>query len=240
MIYLRNKSTTNKLGEDMVEAMCDLVEVKKVKNKDFFAEERKLLSKSFRLYMLKNVLLLENLNSLFCKNSSSFEAKEQLMEEYLKRTKSTFRSYLKALESTSSIEMESESVLDISCMKADAYRYLSMIACHADREKLLRKSHEIYRKALEESEDMVSFHPSRCKVAMNILVTLVECLNEQKEALDFGTEFLELGSATMEQLPPEVLHCSKVKLRKLKSSLKLLESQHGVYNTSCNFESDSE
>lgn len=221
--------------------MCDLVHVKKDKNQDFFTEERKLLSKCFRLYMVKNVVLLENLNALFCKDSSASEAKEELMEEYLKRTKKTFKKYLRALESTSSIEsMATESMLDISCMIADAYRYLSRIACHTDREQLLKTSHEIYRKALKESEHMVSFHPSRCKVAMNILVTLVECLNEQKEALDFGTEFLELGSATMELLPPEILHDSKERLRKLKSSLKLLEAQHGVYNLSCNFESDSE
>ena len=216
--------------DDMARAMKAVTEIA---GTELSNEERNLLSVAYKNVVGARRSSWRVISSIEQKSTSAStdpDKKQSMAKEYREKVEKELQDICKEvldlLESyLISSAKQTESKVFYLKMKGDYYRYLAEVAIGDQKQEVVEKSQEAYKKAYEHAKaNMQPTHPIRLGLALNYSVFHYEILNSPDDACNVAKHAFDDAIAELDTLNEESYKDSTLIMQLLRDNLTLWTS----------------
>jgi 14-3-3 protein epsilon len=201
----------------------------KLKNDDFSADERNLLSVGFKNLIGSRRTALRNISAIA--QNPKYAHFQEALEKY--RTKIQNELYQQCVDITGTIEnnilpncdKKAESKCFFYKMIADYYRYIAESAKGEKLQEVSDSALEYYEKAMEEGNSLKSYSPTKLGLALNFSVFYFEVRDNKDEAIKLAEKALSEANDGIDDADQEIYRDAKGIIDLLSENLELWKEE---------------
>jgi 14-3-3 protein epsilon len=201
LIYLARIAEQGERFDEMMDFVKQLLK----RCEDIGAQERNLLSVSFKNAVNKRRSSLRILDNFDLKDDRKNMSKDIILKKQRtlidQELKSICKDAIETVEHLLERTEEVENQVFLLKMKADYFRYM----CEYDRtdtkSSLIMRAEEFYKKALKSAESLSEANPIKLGLLLNLTVFYYEVMDERDKACEMARKTLDEGIADLERIP---------------------------------------